>query len=478
MSTVADRTSVCRRSRAAAFALLFAVVLTACDSARRAPPNVLLLVVDTLRADHTSLHGYERDTTPNLAAFAERALVYDAARATSSWTKPSVASLMTGLSTTRHGVEQDDGKLPEAATTLAELLAASGYRTGLFSDNPYVSRAFGFAQGFEHVYDYVSRPIAEPSGEEFADGADGAIRRDEHVDWARRAGAGALNRELLEWIDSFGEREPWLAHVQYMEPHWPYAPPPPFDTKFTDEPVRRSELPNLWHVATGFAGSESGAPATEAERRALIDAYDSAVAYWDSEFGALVAALDARGRLRDTIVVVTSDHGEGFYEHDLWAHQNSLYEELVRVPLVIRGRGLMTGRVERDVSLERIVGTLLALTGHDPREIGSGDVLGDKTAPAWTARLERNGRSLVATIEGDRKWVVYGGEGERTESFDLASDPGEQRDLARDLAQRAEVVREQLEARLAREADGALPRETAQTTADMEEALRALGYVE
>lgn len=469
-----------RAGRVAVALAAASAALAGCgDPGPAAPPNVLLVVVDTLRADHTSLHGYPRDTTPNLAAFAEGGLVFERARSSSSWTKPSTASLMTGLSAAQHGVEQEDGRLPDAAATLAEVLWASGYRTGLFSDNPFVSRGFGFAQGFEHVYDYASREIARPSGETYDLSDAGAVRKDELADWKHRAGAPAIDRELLAWLASIPESEPWFAHVQYMEPHWPYAPPPPFDAKFTDAPIRRSELPNLWGVATGFAGAERGTEVGEAERQRLVDAYDAMVAYWDDCFGRLVAQLESWGRLRNTIVVVTSDHGEGFFEHGVWAHQNSLYEELVRVPLVIRGPGIASGRIARDVASMRVVGTLLALTGHDARDLGAGGTLLDEDAPAWQARLERDGRTLVATLDRGRKWIFHRWEdGARVEAFDLARDPDERLDRAPALSDHGERLRARVERELALERESGLARAAARIGDDTREALRALGYAE
>ena len=453
----------------AALSVLLVAAAPGCSPAKPARPNVLLLVVDTLRADHTSLLGYPRETTPRLDAFARDGLVFEDARASSSWTKPSMASVLTGLSAPAHGVETVEARLPEAATTLAEVLWANGYRTALFSDNPYISRPFGFAQGYEAVIDYASG----------SERSDGALREDTVRDWAQRSGAAALNARLLAWLDGGDPERPWFAHVHYMEPHWPYQPPPAFHARFRPPGASAVELANLWQLEPGLAGAVPGHVLPARDRQDLVDAYDGAVAFWDDRFGALSDELERRGQLDDSVIAVVSDHGEAFYEHATWAHQNSLYDELVRVPLVLAGPGIEPRRDPRNVSAVDLPSTLLALAGLEAAEIGSGRSLLQSDTSSWDGRLAHEGRRYHATIEQGRKWIVSQGAGlELVEAFDLASDPGELRDRSHEPEARAELVRRRLLERASHERTAGLEADSAKVSEEMKAALRAIGYAD
>jgi len=454
-----------------ALSVLLLATAPGCSRDTPAPArlNVLLLVVDTLRADHTSLLGYPRETTPRLDAFARNGLVFEAARASSSWTKPSMASLLTGLSAPAHGVETIEARLPEAATTLAEVLWANGYQTALFSDNPYISRPFGFAQGYEAVVDYASGSERD----------DGQLPNHTVRDWAQRSGAAALNARLLSWLDARDPERPWFAHVHYMEPHWPYQPPPEFRARFRPPGAEATDVTNLWQLDPGIAHAVAGDALTARDRQDLIDLYDATIAFWDDRFGALIDELERRGRLEDSVIAVVSDHGEAFYEHATWAHQNSLYDELVRVPLVIAGPGIAPGRDPRHVSAVDLPSTLLALGGLDASAIGAGRSLLQSDASDWDGRLLHEGLRFHATIERGRKWIVsQGADLDRVEAFDLASDPGEVRDRADPAVALDDPMRRQLLVRARRErAEGLKSAHTA-VSAEMRAALRALGYAD
>jgi arylsulfatase len=452
-----------------ALSLLLLAAAPGCSSSREPQPNVLLLVVDTLRADHTSLLGYERETTPRLDAFARSGLVFEHARASSSWTKPSMASLLTGLSAPAHGVESATARLSELATTLAEVLWSNGYRTALFSDNPYVSRPFGFAQGYEDVIDYASR----------SEGGGGALREHDARDWVRRSGAASLNAGFLAWLDGGDAARRWFAHIHYMEPHWPYRPPPAFHARFTPPGTGPQQLANLWELETGVAGAVAGDALPASGRQALVDAYDATIAFWDDRFGALIDELERRGQLDDTVIAVVSDHGEAFYEHATWAHQNSLYDELVRIPLVLRGPGIEPRRDSRHISAVDLPSTLLALVGLDAAAIGSGRSLLESSPSSWDGRLAHEGRQYHATIEQGRKWIVSQGAGlDVVEVFDLASDPAEALDRSGDADRRAEQMRDRLLERASRERAAGLETTAAEVSETMKDALRALGYAD
>jgi arylsulfatase A-like enzyme len=452
----------------------------ACAPAEAPRPNILFVVTDTVRADHMTVYGYERPTTPNLKAFAETALVFKNARAPSSWTKPSTASMLTGLSAAEHGVDGSVARLPAAAITLAETLLDAGYRTGLFSDNPIVSKAFGFAQGYQHRFDFSNRTLPESKKAQYVEVDGERLRGDSPLDWTRRFGARRLNNELLGWLEGFGESQPWFAHVQYMDAHWPYAPPVEYRDLFrAGDAVGNPKM-------IGDAGDEKGVapliPGTvlpDEVRQDRIDLYDGSIAHWDNQFGEVLARLEERGRLRNTIVVVVSDHGEGFYDHEVWDHENSLYDELVRVPFIMKGPGIEPGHDDRTVTTRVLPMTLLELAGLEPTQLADGATLFGEGEDRWTARVVHEGRTFQATLEDGHKWIFSGVEGEDViEVFDLEADAGEQADLSQELEARAKAIRARLREQMAAERASGLPLDGVVVSESMEEALRALGYVD
>jgi arylsulfatase A-like enzyme len=468
-----------RRTLLRASLVLASLFALGCESTERTSPNILLVVLDTVRADHLSLYGYDRKTTPHFDAFAKNALVFDRARASASWTTPS---MITGLTAAQHGVDgtEQHERLPAAATTVAEVLNAAGYRTGLFSDNPYVSRTFGFEQGYSRVFDFTDRGQDSSVAPRFIEVGGERLRADTQKDWLRRFGAARLNRELLSWLQTVGMARPWFAHVQYMDAHWPHAPPAEFRDLFRTAAKGEKTLIGEWVKDRGLAPLVPGTRLDEAVLQDRVDLYDGSLAYLDAQFGELLGKLETRGRLKDTIVVVVADHGEAFYEHGVWDHQNSLYEELVRVPLMIRGPGIAPGRDSRNVSTVHLAGTLLDFAGVEPDRIAGGMTLFDAAAENWTGRLERKGRSFESTLEDGHKWIFSGQDNEIvTEIYNLASDPKERRDLSTEMAARAEDVRARLSARhVAEKASGLGAGAPVEVSESMQEALRALGYVE
>jgi len=417
-------------------------------AASRAGRNLLLVVVDTLRRDHMSLYGYPRATTPALDELAARSMVWDQAVSSSSWTMPSTASLLSGLWPTEHGVT-DGQPLPAEVATLADRLQREGFTTVGVSANPLVGRGEGFAQGHEHFV---------------------------HVPWARAETLSRLLSDLLR-IDP-GSR--WYAYAHFIDPHDPYDAPGELSRAFGDPDlhVERSELQAL-AKQVNFGGEEVEHDA--GMLRSLVDSYDEEILYWDQAFGAFLAALDTDGLLDDTIVVVTSDHGEEFLEHDRLKHGLQLYEETVGVPLLIHAPGLVPPGRERSLPVEpRLLPDLLV-------ELLQAD--GPVSAERLTRSLKPRGNlvymhtghahatpggprtDLLALRNGRWKLVEMPVSGWRG-LFDLEVDPGETRNLA--------VEREDLVARygplLERWwAEGSTPGEPQEEILDK---LRALGYIQ
>ena len=322
-----------------------------------ASPNVLLIVLDTQRAIDLSLHGYARRTTPTLDALAREATVFDRAYATSSWTLSSHASMFTGRLPQELGV----GWLTPLDTrhrTLAEAFAGRGYATAAFSANTFfVTRASGLSRGFAHFEDQRLTPLSvllkSALGTRLASQRfRGKLFHSYQI--PSRKTARHLREDLVAWLERAPADRPWFAFMNFFDAHNPYLPPAPFDTAFTG---RRAD----WNLRNPMLAMKS--PVTPANAIAERDAYDQAIAWQDHELNALLTGLDRTGRLRNTIVAVTADHGEEFGEHGLLEHGGSLYPAALWVPLILRdpSRGLHGVRVPEVVSLIDLPATLLSL---------------------------------------------------------------------------------------------------------------------
>jgi arylsulfatase A-like enzyme len=457
----------------------------------RNPPSVLLVVVDTMRADHLSLYGYGRETTPNLGEFAGNALVFDHARAESSWTKPSVATILTGLPPLVTGQLDWRSRLPDDFTTLAEYFLGAGYRTAAFSDNPVVSPVFGLDQGFE-TFRWHSGWWSSPFQQGTVLGR--VMKRLGIPDLRTLLGANPVGRRsfrasgiverFLDWLGEGPGDRPWFAYLHFMEPHAPYAPPGDWRKRFLDpaypDPGSHRPLPknhpHPWETAP---------PLGEAQRRFVVGLYDGEIAYWDHEFGALIEELERRELLANTLLVVTADHGEEFYEHGGWDHKSSLYDELLHVPLCLSGPGIEPGRSDAPVSLRSVLPTLLAACGIEPRDPPAFPYARSLLRPAGPrapheAEVEPDaGRESFALLTRGKKWILSTSEdGRILECYDLAADPGERKNIAdaEDPALKRAVLEEiarRKRIELAARTSGAhvAPNE------EMENELRGMGYV-
>ena len=421
-------------------------------------PNVLLLIWDTVRAGSLGIYGYDRPTTPNLQALAKRGVTFAAAISTAPWTLPSHAGMFTGRLSAELSVTWLH-PLDDRYPTLPEVLARNGYATAGFVGNTYyLARESGLDRGMAHYEsfgftagDFVMRTSL---GRWLANKPE---LRTYVGNWQLpgRKTATRIRRDVLRWIDRRPAGHPFFAFVNLYDAHMPYLPPPPYDTMFRTVRVdRRPLVLDFWRL-------------TPAQRTAEHDAYDASIAYLDSELGALLRGLSARGLLDNTIVIVAADHGEEWGEHGVYQHGNSLYMPALRVPLVIAGPkrlGLPAGRVDAPVSLSELPATVTDLLDLD-REPFPGRSLArfwDRNAPG---RQEARVVSEVGAVngapgwypirEGDMRSLVEGGYhlirrgSGRLELFDLRHDIAEHADLAGDprFAGVVERMRRVLDAR-------------------------------
>ncbi len=414
---------------------LFAVPLATPRASERR--NVLIVSVDTLRADHMGFHGYARPTSPHVDALVARGAVFERAISTSPWTLPSYGTLFTGLEPARHraglsarreaafGHGRDDAhgdyqKLAGDVATMAGIFAAQGYATAAFVSNPFLDPEIEIDRGFGEFAQYLNRA---------------------------EAGVELASR----WVES-RDGAPWFLFLHLMDPHTPYAPPPPFGAQF---------------AGRDFAAVE-GWPPSIAEVRArdpdqalkdlLVDFYDGEIAYTDAQIGRFLDSLRASGALDRTIVVFHSDHGEEFWEHGSFEHGHALYEESLHVPLAFVAPGLVPAglRVARRTSTVDVFPTVLELAGIAvPAGLDGQSLVPLFAAPRADPGLAARPCLSEATLYGPRELKSWSTAAQklltdgaaRTQFFDLAADPRELRDLAPQRAERAQELRDLLRAR-------------------------------
>ncbi|MBI4761652.1 MAG: sulfatase-like hydrolase/transferase [Chloroflexota bacterium] len=341
-------------------------------TAKESAPNVLWIVIDTLRADHMSLHGYERETDPYLASLAQQSVVFDNAYATSSWTLTSHASLFTGRWPYEH--KADGGRsLDDTYPTIAEALAARGYRTGAFNGNfETVTSRWGFARGFHHFEDYY-QTLPQLAVSSFYGRfleyyvLHKVFNMEFSID---RRWAPSINQSALDWIGQDAEK-PFFVFINYYDVHAPYVSP---------ERARFSTLENPGGlVNTDWTTTDIYNPKTPEQAQGEIDAYDGGIYYTDQQIKRLMDEMQRRGWLENTIVVITSDHGELFGEHGLWEHHNSLYRPVIYVPLIIWYPKAVPQnlRIETAVSNAALPATMLDLLGEPAQDLFPGPSLAE-----------------------------------------------------------------------------------------------------
>ena len=330
-------------------------------------PNVLFIVMDTVRAKNLSLYGYGRPTTPRLEALAREGARFDAARSAAPWTLPSHATMFTGR-WPHELFASPEQRVPSGIPTLAGALAQQGYATGGFVANTfYCNAGFGLAQGFDHyedfyqVFDASATEVLRHSG--LGRNLIALAGEEESIRPGGRKDADKINADFLSWLPT-AQGRPFFAFLNYFDAHAPYFTPDRADRHFGLRPTTPEDV----EIIRGWQ-SRTTAKATDHELELARDGYDDCIAYLDGALGRLFDDLDRRGVLDNTLIVVTSDHGEEIGEHHLLGHGRSLYSEELHVPLVVvrprrdRAPGGTGAVVAEPVSLRDLPATVLDLIG-------------------------------------------------------------------------------------------------------------------
>ena len=446
------------------------------DTPRGSGASVLLLVLDTVRADHLSIYGYERETTPELSRFLQdrpQTALYDMAFAPGTWTLPSHASLFTGLLPSQHNAHEgvmyrEEGTVRrprlKAEETLAELAKRNGYRTAAVLSNTVSLRAAGMRRGFDWAFKPLQERRFELLGERLRHRLIPMV-----YDYVSKPGPNVyrINELILQYMDSVGDA-PFLIVGNYAEAHIPYAPRPPFSGRYTE------------------AGIPNWGPPQDGQSEELMEyleaRYDEEILALDSGLGELFESLEERGALDDTWVIITSDHGEAFGEHGVTEHGTGVYNEVTRIPLLISPpKGESLDPTAEAVSLVDVTALISAVI--DGTKLGVGRDLREKNEKS-VVRMEyfgNPGKRIAhgvlasqpgrAVAIGDRKLLM---QGDRTELYLLSDDPLEEEDRYQEMMESAQAMAPELPDLIM---DEALP-ETRNFSESEKAELQALGYLE
>jgi arylsulfatase A-like enzyme len=420
-----------------------------------------MYLIDTLRADHLGCYGYPKPTSPHIDAFAKEATLFVHPVAQSSWTRASIASIFTGLRPLEHGTIGRDDSLSPEAVTLAELLRESGYDTLGLTTNGNVAPSVAFDQGFR-TYELIGPAAGEIP-----------------------AASIDLSQQAFTWLAQIEAQRPLFLFLHTVAPHGPYTPPQPFRDQFaahvTDTSIGAGKMLKDLHA--------SRIPNPSSLRDDLIALYDAEIASDDARFGGLVAELKRLDLYDSAMIIVVSDHGEEFADHGWWEHGRTLFEEQLRVPLIIkfpngRGAGRRTTATAQHIDIlptileQAGVAVPALLPGRSLAGTLNGSFDGSVAAMSY---LNLDGNEFDSTVQDRWKLIrqhrqSYGNPLPKTELFDLARDPGEQQNLVDEDPVRVGYLKTLARAATTEESRRLRPKR-AVLSESVKEHLRALGYL-
>jgi len=417
-------------------------------------PNIIVYLIDTLRADHLGTYGYDKPVSPNIDAFAAESFVFDNAVAQSAWTRASVASIFTGLEPHLHRVNSFKDALPKSALTLAEILSGTSYRTAAFYSNPNVAAEFGFEQGFD-VFSAVGHKSHRLSQK--------------------------LNEQVFPFLRNDGANQCFFLYIHSNEPHAPFAPPEQFKEVFAkDVPREMGQQSSLRKIRW----EPDPSPETSEQ---VMSLYDAEIASTDRSFGLLMEELKTLGLYDNSVIILVADHGEEFWDHGVLGHTHTLYSELLTVPLIIKEPGAAKGqRVPDLVQHVDLFSTVLDYAGVELPESARGRSLRrlvraskDTDPTSVYSFLSLRDVEAASVTEEEWKLIVPRSEKAGTEPklFHLSSDREELENRFGEEPIVAGYLMTLLRMHESDEGDS-LAASEAMLTDELVDNLRALGYVE
>ena len=477
---------------------LTVVVFLGCEENAQPPSlNVVLISIDSLRADRLLSYGYFRSTSPNLDRIAREGALFENAIAESSWTLPTHVSMLTGLSSFVHGVERDETRLAENVPTLASQLRAQGYRTKGIYSGPYLHPIFGFANGFdeyEGVFGKTALDDMSAGPESSKSAARLKATKEANRLSHRTITSPAITEKAIEFISRDSD-DPFFLFLHYFDVHHDYIPPESLWRKF--DPYYDGDL-----SGENFADNpDLHANMSRRDLDHLIALYDAEILFTDQHIGYVLDALDRNGLMERTLLVVTADHGEEFFEHGGKGHRRTLFDEVLKVPLLFRLPGRIPAglRIEQQIRHVDVMPTILSLLGVGVETPVSGTDVASWLAgeagdavPDAVSRLV-HGENVYVWIsvrtEGYKYLVNHRPDRRREVLYDLARDPHEQEPVASRFVQGTERLDEldglrnvlataESRATTLRDTLGGTASDRVDVPEDVEERLRSLGYIQ
>ncbi len=433
--------------------------------------NVILISIDSLRADHLSCYGYHQKTSPNIDRLAKEGILFSNAFSNTSWTLPAHISMLTSMYSESHGVITDDNKLDENRITLAEMLKEAGYSTAAFVSGPYLNSVYGYSQGFD-LYD------------------DKTIDFNSHRESHQGVTSPKIDKAIQEWLrDNYQKK--FFLFLHYWDVHYDYAPPAPYDAMFDPNYTGTIDSKDFEYNSRIEPGMDPR------DLFHIIALYDGEIAFIDKYIGELLSTLKQLGVYDKTLIILTADHGDEFFEHGRKGHRKTLYDEVLHVPLIFKfppDSNLSDGgRVEQVVSIIDIMPTILNYVGLDPNNEMQGRSLlalagGHEKSTDFLvySRLTNN---LVAVRSLNSK-LIHHFKAPRKEFYDLLDDPKEKINLFDESVKTKETTYKaesyliflldwlNAQRQIYRTLQKAEAPEKVNLTEPMKEQLKSLGYVE
>ncbi|MBC7361873.1 MAG: sulfatase [Candidatus Aminicenantes bacterium] len=429
-------------------------------------PNVILIIADALRADHLGCYGYEKVTSPNIDRFAAKSLIFLNAYTNASWTKPSIATLMTSLYPHQHGACYWKSSLSKQLETIAEFFKNSGYKTFAVQTNPVLSKDYGFDQGFDK---YIQKT---------------------------NAGADDVTASFIKWLEKNKKRK-FFAYLHFFDTHAPYDAPEEYGQKFGARPDQLFRAGNFKTIDVRLMDLIG---IKQEDKEGLVSLYDGAVNYVDSNFKNIIYKLEEMNLRNKTVIVFTSDHGEEFFEHNGYDHGHTQYQEIIKIPLIIGyGDNLIPEKIDKPVQLVDLMPIIFQIAGiKEKNEIFRGKdlssiirgarkeifseiiLLGDEKKALivnqWKL-IENTGKVHSDTLElfGDITRYIIPGYRERYELYDLSTDPFEQKDLSN--SEKLEVVKLRAVMRKYKYTEAVIRNEVIKDRNKKLEDIKSLGYI-
>ena len=379
------------------------------------PPNILLISIDSLRADHLGCYGYDKDTSPVMDELAASGALFENTISTTSWTLPAHMSLLTSMDISVHGVGRDGVSLHPSIGTVTQVLKKEGYATACFCSSPYMNPAFGFDRGFDlyrniDLEDEKIKDTILPPPEE---------RDAVHEDIT----SPRITDLAITWLENHHSR-PFFLFLHLWDVHYDYIPPAPYDKLF--DPDYQGDIDGKDYMHNDEVNPEMDPRDLEH----IIALYDGEIAYVDHHIGLIVKKLKKLGIFDQTLIVVTADHGDEFFEHGGKGHRNTLYDEVVKIPLIVHLPEKISSavRIRNQVSIIDIAPTILDLAGI----LVPGRMQGSSLAPLLKEETIPDDRyamlelgSILRALRSKSAKLLFNTRALQTIIFDLKADPGE-----------------------------------------------------